>query len=139
MQFRLTDALENLMPGRALDLAAGQGRHALWLAGRGWKVTAVDREIAAIPGVDVIWADLERHEFKIEPEAWDLIVCWLYWQEDLMPLIAAGVRKGGVAALAGKTSGRFTTSLIRYRKFFEDWEELDSGEEDGRAWLIVRR
>lgn len=31
-----------LRPGRALDLAAGEGRNALWLAGRGWTVTAVD-------------------------------------------------------------------------------------------------
>ncbi len=32
----------DLPPGRALDLAAGEGRHALWLAARGWRVTAVD-------------------------------------------------------------------------------------------------
>ncbi|MDQ6750124.1 MAG: class I SAM-dependent methyltransferase [Actinomycetota bacterium] len=31
-----------LAPGRALDLAAGEGRHAVWLAQRGWRVTAVD-------------------------------------------------------------------------------------------------
>jgi len=32
----------DLPPGRAVDLAAGEGRNALWLAGRGWAVTAVD-------------------------------------------------------------------------------------------------
>lgn len=32
----------DLPPGRALDLAAGEGRHALWLAARGWRVTALD-------------------------------------------------------------------------------------------------
>jgi 2-polyprenyl-3-methyl-5-hydroxy-6-metoxy-1,4-benzoquinol methylase len=31
-----------LPPGRALDLACGEGRHAIWLASRGWQVTAVD-------------------------------------------------------------------------------------------------
>ncbi|HWC66687.1 MAG TPA: methyltransferase domain-containing protein [Acidimicrobiales bacterium] len=31
-----------LPPGRALDLGAGEGRHAVWLARRGWRVTAVD-------------------------------------------------------------------------------------------------
>jgi SAM-dependent methyltransferase len=31
-----------LPPGDAVDLAAGEGRHALWLAGLGWRVTAVD-------------------------------------------------------------------------------------------------
>src|SRR4051812_46921305 len=34
--------LAGLPPGEAVDLAAGEGRHALWLAGRGWQVTAVD-------------------------------------------------------------------------------------------------
>jgi SAM-dependent methyltransferase len=34
--------LADLPPGRAVDLAAGEGRNALWLAGRGWSVTAVD-------------------------------------------------------------------------------------------------
>jgi SAM-dependent methyltransferase len=32
----------DLAPGRAVDLAAGEGRNALWLARRGWDVTAVD-------------------------------------------------------------------------------------------------
>jgi SAM-dependent methyltransferase len=32
----------DLPPGRAVDLAAGEGRNAIWLAGRGWDVTAVD-------------------------------------------------------------------------------------------------
>src|ERR1700712_1041252 len=34
--------LAALPPGRALDLACGEGRNALWLADRGWQVTAVD-------------------------------------------------------------------------------------------------
>jgi SAM-dependent methyltransferase len=29
-------------PGRALDLGAGEGRHAVWLGAKGWRVTAVD-------------------------------------------------------------------------------------------------
>lgn len=38
----VTTALSDLLPGRAVDVAAGTGRHALWLAQRGWQVTAVD-------------------------------------------------------------------------------------------------
>ncbi|MFE1785435.1 class I SAM-dependent methyltransferase [Streptomyces sp. NPDC059506] len=38
----LVREVEDLAPGRALDLAAGEGRNALWLADRGWRVTAVD-------------------------------------------------------------------------------------------------
>ncbi|HAM44479.1 MAG TPA: class I SAM-dependent methyltransferase [Propionibacteriaceae bacterium] len=38
----VVEACTNLPPGRALDLGAGEGRNAIWLAGRGWTVTAVD-------------------------------------------------------------------------------------------------
>jgi SAM-dependent methyltransferase len=40
--------LTELGPGRALDLACGEGRNALWLAGRGWEVTAVDFSAVAV-------------------------------------------------------------------------------------------
>jgi SAM-dependent methyltransferase len=38
----VVEACRKLPPGRALDLGAGEGRNAIWLAGRGWTVTAVD-------------------------------------------------------------------------------------------------
>jgi 2-polyprenyl-3-methyl-5-hydroxy-6-metoxy-1,4-benzoquinol methylase len=126
-------------PGRALDLACGSGRHARWLAVRGWDATAVDLSVAPIPGVRCVQADLELHQFIIEPNAWDLIVCWLYWQSDLLRDIAAGVRPGGIVALAGKTSGRFATSLAQFRAAFPDWKELACGEDAVRTFLIVRR
>lgn len=36
------EVAEDLSPGRAIDLAAGEGRHAIWLAERGWTVEAHD-------------------------------------------------------------------------------------------------
>ena len=124
----LTEALEHLAPGRALDLACGEGRHSRWLASRGWEVTGIDRE----------QADLEAHEYTIEPRTWDVIVCWLYWQADLLPEIATGVRPGGVVALAGKTSGRFATSLANYRAAFPGWTELAAGDDGNRAFFIAQ-
>jgi SAM-dependent methyltransferase len=38
----------DLPPGRALDLAAGEGRNAIWLARRGWQVTALDFSRVAV-------------------------------------------------------------------------------------------
>ncbi len=35
-------ACRKLRPGRALDLGAGEGANSVWLAGRGWQVTAID-------------------------------------------------------------------------------------------------
>jgi SAM-dependent methyltransferase len=134
----LTEVLERESAGRALDLACGSGRHAAWLAERGWDVTAVDQNEVAIPGVRFVKADLENQEFVIAPAGWDLIVCWLYWQRDLLPSIARGVRPGGIAALAGKTSGRFATSIDRFRAGFPGWAELVSGAAGERVWFVAR-
>ena len=73
----------DLAPGRALDLACGEGRNAVWLAGRGWDVLGVDfaelglakaRRLAEGAGVDVTW---ERHDLTawLPPTgAFDLVV-----------------------------------------------------------------
>jgi SAM-dependent methyltransferase len=58
--------LADLPPGRALDVAAGEGRNAIWLARRGWRVTAVDfsrvalakgRELAGDADIEWVCAD----------------------------------------------------------------------------------
>jgi len=96
-----------LLPGRALDIASGPGRHAIWLAQRGWQVTAVDKSTVAIDmlrhraaekgvSIDSRIADLENHEFLIGSESYDLIVVCNYLQRDLFPVIKKGVRVGGV-------------------------------------------
>jgi SAM-dependent methyltransferase len=135
----LTAVLEGTKAGDALDLACGAGRHAIWLRDRGWRVSAIDQVAPAIEGVTCLRADLERGEFRLAPNAWDLIVCWLYWQENLLPSIMAGMRPNGIVALAGKTSGRFATSLTNYRRAFTGWEEIATGESDGRAFWIGRK
>ena len=44
----LADRLGDATPGRGLDLAAGEGRNAIWLASRGWSMTAVDFSVEAV-------------------------------------------------------------------------------------------
>lgn len=44
----LVDAVEGLPPARALDMGCGTGGNAMWLAARGWQVTAVDFSEVAI-------------------------------------------------------------------------------------------
>lgn len=44
----LVDTVKRFAPGTALDLAAGQGRNAVWLAEQGWQVTAVDFSAVAV-------------------------------------------------------------------------------------------
>jgi tellurite methyltransferase len=107
----LVRTVAELPPGRALDLACGAGRHAIFLAERGWRVTGVDaskvgielgKNLAQLRGVEVDWrvADLERGEFEIEPGAYDLVCIFYYLQRDLFPRIRAGVRAGGLVLAA---------------------------------------
>jgi SAM-dependent methyltransferase len=44
----LAEVAADLDPSRALDLACGEGRNAVWLAARGWRVTAVDFSAVAL-------------------------------------------------------------------------------------------
>jgi SAM-dependent methyltransferase len=84
----LVSEVEGLTPGRALDLACGEGRNALWLAALGWRVTAVDfssvaiekaRRRAAEDGVDVDFLCSDLLEYEPEPSSYDLVVV-LYLQ-----------------------------------------------------------
>lgn len=72
-----------LAPGRALDLACGEGRHAIWLAELGWRVTAVDfsevaiargRERASLAGVDVDFQHADLLDYEPERDAYDLVL-----------------------------------------------------------------
>jgi tellurite methyltransferase len=103
--------IDELKPGRFLDLACGTGRHAIFLAERGWQVTAVDSSSVGIElakeavrgrGVEVDWrvADLEQGEFEIETEAYHLIGVFYYLQRNLFPQIRAGVPSGGTVVAA---------------------------------------
>lgn len=135
----LIAVLEAEPAGCALDLAAGKGRHTRWLLARGWQVTAIDVEPLEIEGATTIRLDLETAPNPIAPAAWDLIVSWLYFQPSLFTAIRAGLRPGGIAALAGKTTGRFATSPAELRAAFSrGFAELAAGEDDLRCWLIAR-
>lgn len=70
-------------PGRALDVAMGQGRNAVFLAGQGWDVTGFDvssvgldtaKRNAARAGVEIKTVLKSRDEFDFGTEQWDLIV-----------------------------------------------------------------
>ena len=88
-------------PGRtALDIAAGSGRNAIFLAEQGLEVDAVDiaEEGLALfsgrhPGIRPICADLDT--FDIPAGRYDLILNTLYLNRRLFPQIHAGLRPGG--------------------------------------------
>jgi SAM-dependent methyltransferase len=85
----VAELLGGLPPGRAVDLAAGEGRHALWLAGLGWQVTAVDfSEVGLARGRDrqaadrVDWVTADVTGWSAEPGSLDLVlVAYLHLPE----------------------------------------------------------
>lgn len=79
----LVAEVESLEPGRGLDLACGEGRNAVWLAGAGWRMTGVDfspvalekaRDLAAARGVEAQWVVADLFDYRPEPEAFDLVL-----------------------------------------------------------------
>jgi len=78
--------LAGLPPGRALDLAAGEGRNSVWLAERGWRVTAVDfsrvgldkgRKLVTARGVDearIDWILADLCDYEPHQGSFDLVL-----------------------------------------------------------------
>ena len=114
----LVEETVGLAPGRALDLACGEGRNAVWLAERGWRVTGVDfaelaigkaRRLAAGRGVDVEWIIADVLEYEPEPGAFDLVaVFYLQIAEAdrgiVLPRAARAVAAGGVCLFVAHDS-----------------------------------
>ncbi len=79
----MVEEISGLKPGQALDLGAGEGRNAVWLAEQGWQVTAVDfsrvaldrgAAIAKRSGVKVNWVQADLADYAPAAADFDLVV-----------------------------------------------------------------
>jgi SAM-dependent methyltransferase len=140
--------------GRALELACGGGRAAVWLALRGLEVRAVDvspvavaaaRALAARHGVagrctfDVV--DLDDGLPDGPPV--DLILCHLFRDARLDRPLVARLAPGGLLAVAARSEvgagpGPFRVRPGELRAAFADLAVVAAGEGDGEAWLLAR-
>ena len=114
--------IEGIEPGRALDVACGEGRNAVWLAELGWQVTGIDfsdvalgkaAELARARGVEVEWvaADVLVHEPP--PGAFDLVaVLYLQLPHDelarALRRAARAVAPGGALIVLGHDTRNLT-------------------------------
>lgn len=114
----LVGEARDLKPGLALDAGCGHGAETLWLAARGWRVTAVDFAVAALDharlraeaiGADVAerieWVQADLSSWSPTPRRFDLIAC-LYVHvagsvSETVQRLAAGVALGGTVLLVG--------------------------------------
>ncbi len=114
----LVSETADLRPGRALDAGCGHGAEALWLASRGWRVTAVDFAVTALEiarsnaqavGADVAerieWTEGDLTTWTPTPGCFDLVISLYVHVEgsvgEMVRRLAAGVAPGGTLLLVG--------------------------------------
>jgi tellurite methyltransferase len=90
--------------GKALDIAAGEGRNAVFLSQHGFDVDAVDiskmglikaRKLAEEMGVKIHTVCTDLDTYPIKREQYDLIANFYFLKRSLIPKIKKGVKKGG--------------------------------------------
>lgn len=146
--------------GRALDVAAGRGRHALLLAAAGLAVTAVDRDPDALASLADVAArtrlavhtevrDLESGPADFGRGAFDLVVVFNYLHRPLFPAIVRAVAPGGVLLYETFLAGQADRGRPRNPAFLLEPGELAGhvaplevlrqreGEVDGRLVSAV--
>ncbi len=118
----VVEELAGIQPGRALELAAGEGRHALWLASRGWDVVAVDFSEVALQKaqarartdrlhIDLVAADV--HTFPLPKAGFDLVLATFFHPRPserpaLYPRMAGALRPGGRLLLVSYDKANLT-------------------------------
>lgn len=125
----LVAELAELEPGRALDAGCGHGAEALWLALRGWRVTAVDFSPSALdharstaqrlgPEVSerIEWVEGDLGSWAPPPGRFDLVAC-LYVHvagslEQMVRRLASGVAPGGTLFMVGHRPVDPTTGAL---------------------------
>ena len=143
-------------PGAALDIAAGQGRNAVWLATQGWKVTAVDisdvglemtakKALAQKTKVTTVEADVDT--WDLGKDKWDLItLIYAGSNHELIERIKPAIKKGGwfvveffgKEATAGTGIGGFAPGELAAR--FPGWKiEKDEVVDDIADWGLRKQ
>jgi SAM-dependent methyltransferase len=152
----VADELADLPPGRALDLACGEGRNAVWLAEQGWRVTAVDFAEAGLAkgellarerGVEVEWVNADVTGWAPPRREFDLVVIsYLQVPPDerrhALDLAASAVAGGGTLFVVGHhvrnltegTGGPQDASVL-----YSPSDLLADLDATGHAELIVER
>jgi SAM-dependent methyltransferase len=157
--------LDALLPrrGRALDVAGGTGRHALWLARRGLDVTLADVSDEALriavgaarkEGLSLATVEVDLEAAALPRGPWDLVLCTFFLHRPLLARLPAELAPGGFVVVAHPTR----TNLERHprppRAFLLEegelpalvrglqvirWEEgwLEEGRHEAR--LVARR
>ncbi len=100
----LTQWIDRLPPGKALDLACGTGRNSIFLAEKGYEVTAIDISPAAIEmaknkarekALKINWIAADLEKYKISGQ-YDIILSFFYVNKKMVPNIIKSLNTGGI-------------------------------------------
>lgn len=105
----LVSEVADLPTGRAVDLACGEGRNAVWLAEKGWQVLGVDfspvglakaKRIAEFSEVQISWVESAVEAWRPPPQGFDLVVmCYLQLSQparsEALAVAVEAVAEGG--------------------------------------------
>lgn len=98
--------------GTVLDMGMGEGRNAVFLAQKGYKVTGVDISSVAVKksyllaqefGVKIKGVVASLSDYKIAPESFDAIVCFYYVDRSLVEKIKSWLKPGGILIFEAHT------------------------------------
>jgi len=150
---RLAEVADGLAPGRALDLGAGEGADAIWLARAGWRVVAVDiSETALARGAEDAGALAERIEFQQHdlntsfPDGeYDLVSAQFLHshapleREQILRRAAAAVAPDGILLIVdhGEAPPWASTMAAHHHEFPSAQQVLD-GLALGEGWRVLR-
>ncbi len=101
----LVEYRDRLPKGRALDVAMGYGRHALYLAEAGWDVDGLERDPEAVAaarteatrrGLAIHATETDLETYRLPASTYDLVVCFYYLDRALVPQLRETLKPGGM-------------------------------------------
>ncbi len=155
----------HLLPvGRALDIAMGEGRNAVYLAKKGFNVEGVDisevalkkaRRLAHENRVTISTINADLSTYVIKPESYEVILNIDFLQRSLVPQIKRGLKHGGIVVFENDTVDQLANAPGQHirrdyllakgelRELFKDFQillyrETNDGK-DARASLVARK
>ena len=158
----LVEVLPQLPKGKALDLAMGEGRNAVYLAKKGFNVDGVDisevavrkaRKLALESGVRIKTIIADLNKYQVQQEEYDVIMDFYFLNRSLIPQIKKGLKKGGVVVFENYTiahlkydktqNKEYLLNIGELKSLFSDLEilkyrEIDTGKQ-ALASIVARK
>jgi SAM-dependent methyltransferase len=153
---QLVAEVAELRPGRALDVGCGEGADAVWLAARGWQVTAVDisataveraarhaAEAGAAVADRIDWVRADLREQPPAADAYDLVSAQFMHlpvdqRRELFARLAAAVAVGGTLLIVGHDPAdlRTTAHRMHFPEMMYTADEV-AADLDPACWTVL--